>query len=275
MMSGGSLMQEYYTYAKSQLLNKPQIPIEVMNTSAAVFQAIADEMIAIIMEKAKRREPCLLICPVGPIGHYPYFVKRVNEERICLSHVWMVNMDEYLTQEKQWISLAHPLSFRGFMEREVYKKIKPELNVPAEQRFFPDPNRLSQIPEIIAHLGGVDAVFGGIGLNGHVAFNEPQPELSAGEFINLKTRICLIAAETRACNAMGDFYGRLEEMPQFCVTVGMKEIYGASKIRLAVFRPWHSAVLRRAAHGAYSSAFPVSLLQTHADTIIRIPQTIL
>ena len=63
-------------------------------------------------------------------------------------------MDEYLGDDMEWIAIDHPLSFRGFMERTVYSKIKPELNVPEEQRVFPDPNNLEYIPNLIEKLGG-------------------------------------------------------------------------------------------------------------------------
>ena len=48
-------------------------------------------------------------------------------------------MDEYLDDDRKWVPMDHPLSFRGFMERTVYSQIKPELVMPPEQRVFPDP----------------------------------------------------------------------------------------------------------------------------------------
>ena len=166
--------------------------------------------------------------------------------------------------------MSHPLSFRGFMEREVYSQIRPELNVPEGQRVFPDPDNLAYIPELIEKLGGVDVCFGGIGLNGHLAFNEADPSKSPEEFIALKTRVLPISPETRAANAIGDFGGALEDMPGYCVTIGFHEIYHARKIRLGVFRNWHRGVVRRAAYGAPSAEFPVSLLQGREDVLIRM-----
>ena len=137
----------------------------------------------------------------------------VNEQNISLKNVWFINMDEYLDDEKQWISKDHPLSFRGFMQRTVYDKVRPELVMPEDQRVFPDPNHPEYISELIEKLGGVDICFGGIGINGHVAFNEADPSLTNEEFLAQKTRVLEITKETRTANAIGDFNGALEDMP--------------------------------------------------------------
>ena len=181
-------------------------------------------------------------------------------------------MDEYLTDEKKWVPMDHPLSFRGFMERTVYSKIRPELNVPEDHRVFPDPENLDYIPNLIEKLGGVDCAFGGIGINGHLAFNEAQPELTPDEFIQLKTRILPISRETRTANAIGDFGGALEDFPNWCVTIGFNEIYNARRISLGVFRNWHRAVVRRAAYGERSAGFPASLLQGKENVKIRLTE---
>lgn len=264
------MIHEYYQYSREQLLERPKIPLEVGADNEAVFRAMADEMVEEIQSRAALGRTCVFICPVGPVGQYPFFVERVNRENISLKHCWFINMDEYLDGEKKWVPMSHPLSFRGFMEREVYSQIRPELNVPEGQRVFPDPDNLAYIPELIEKLGGVDVCFGGIGLNGHLAFNEADPSKSPEEFIALKTRVLPISPETRAANAIGDFGGALEDMPGYCVTIGFHEIYHARKIRLGVFRNWHRGVVRRAAYGTPSAEFPVSLLQGREDVLIRM-----
>lgn len=206
----------------------------------------------------------------APVGQYPIFVRLVNKEGLSLRNCWFLNMDEYLTDDGQWIAKDDPLSFRGFMEREVYSKIDPALVVPEAQRIFPDPNDLGRIPALIEELGGVDITFGGIGITGHLAFNEPQPQLTAEEFAQLTTRVLDIAPETRATNCIGDLGGALEDMPRKCVTIGMKEILSARKLRLAVFRDWHRAVCRRAAYGDVTASFPATLAQNHPDARLYV-----
>ena len=266
------MRHEYYDYSREQLLRAPKIPMEVMADKPTVFKAIAREMADFIKAKNDRGETTVFICPVGPIGQYPYFVDMVNSEGISLKNCWFINMDEYLDDDKQWIPMDHPLSFRGFMNRTVYTKIRPELNVPEDHRVFPDPNNLEYIPNLIEKLGGVDVCFGGIGINGHLAFNEADETKTCEEFKALKTRVLPISPETRAANAIGDFGGRLEDMPRYCVTIGFNEIYNARRISLGVFRNWHRAVVRRAAYGERSAGFPAPLLQGKENVKIRLTE---
>lgn len=263
----------YYSYSKEELVsNNPKLPVIVMEDNAAVFRSMAEEMTEEIKMHNEKGEKTVFICPVGPVGQYPFFVEMVNKERISLKNVWFINMDEYLDDEKKWIEETHPLSFRGFMNREVYGKIDEELLMPQEQRVFPDPENLDYIPNLIEKLGGVDICFGGIGINGHVAFNEADPSMSPEEFLAQKTRALEITKETRTANAIGDFGGALEDMPHYCVTIGIYEIAHARKIRLGCFRNWHRAVVRRAAYGEATADFPVSLLTGHADINLKITE---
>ena len=263
---------EYYYYTREQLLHAPKLPVAVMEDNAAVFRTMAREMAEEIKRKNALGEKTVFICPVGPVGQYPFFVDMVNQENISLKDVWFLNMDEYLTDEKEWIDKSHSLSFRGFMDRTVYSKIKPALVMPESQRIFPDPRDPENMERTIRDLGGVDICFGGIGINGHVAFNEAQDELTPEQFRALPTRVLEISRETRTANAIGDLNGAVDDMPRWCVTIGMKEICGARKIRLGCFRDWHRAVVRHAAYGEPSAHFPATLLQEHPDALLRITE---
>lgn len=264
------MYHEYYQYDKERLLKNPRLPLICMEDNASVFRVMARQMADEIEAHNRAGEKTVLICPVGPVGQYPYFVDLVNERKLSLKDTWFINMDEYLDENRKWIVTTHPLSFRGFMERTVYLNIDPSLLMPERQRVFPDPENTGRIPALIEELGGVDIAFGGIGINGHVAFNEADPSLAPEAFLAQKTRVLTISPETRAANAIGDFNGALEDMPRECVTVGIHEIAHARKIRLGVFRNWHRAVVRRAAYGEPSTEFPVSLLQSHPDITITM-----
>jgi glucosamine-6-phosphate deaminase len=132
---------------------------------------------------------------------------------------------------------------------------------------FPDPHDPATIGRLIASRGGVDACFGGVGINGHVAFNEP-PEpgvtMSVEEFAALPTRVLDLARETRTINAV-TVGGDVAAIPRRCVTVGMQEVLGARRLRFYCNRPWQAGVVRRLLHGPVTSACPASLLRTHAD----------
>ena len=121
------MKHEYYQYNAEEILSKgPKFPLIIMKDNAEVFKSMADEMADTIVEHNAKGEKTVFICPVGPVGQYPYFVDRVNSEKISLKNVWFINMDEYLDDNKEWVSIDHPLSFRGFMKRTVYDKINPE-----------------------------------------------------------------------------------------------------------------------------------------------------
>ncbi len=263
-------MSNYYQISAQDLGKDAKIPLLKLGDSGEVFYEIALEMVNTIKEHNAAGKRTVFICPVGPVGQYPIFVRLVNRDRVSLKNCWFINMDEYLNDDETYIDFESPLSFHGFMNRTVYSQIAPELLMPEEQRIFPDPKDPGHVARVIAQLGGVDIAFGGIGINGHLAFNEAQDELTAQEFANLQTRVLSISRETLTSNAIGDLNGAIDAMPKKCVTIGMAQILGAKKVRLGVFRDWHRSVVRQAAYGEVSAHFPATLLQNHQDAMIYL-----
>lgn len=261
---------DYYKISAEELGRSAKIPLLKLGGPDEVFYEMALEMLNTIKANNVADRKTVFICPVGPVGQYPIFIRLVNRDRVSLKNCWFINMDEYLNDDESFISQDHKLSFRGFMARNVYDKIDSELVMPPEQRIFPDPQSPEKIGRLIAELGGVDITFGGIGINGHLAFNEADDSLTADEFAALPTRVLSISRETRTANAIGDLNGAIDAMPQKCVTLGMKEILGAKKIRLGVFRDWHRSVIRQAAYGEVSAHFPATLVQKHPDALIYV-----
>lgn len=264
---------DYYTIDSSRLGQNTRIPINKLGDSAMVFQAMAADMVQSIETNNQNGKTTLCIVPVGPVGQYPYFVDMVNAKKVDLKRVWFINMDEYLNDDGSYIDTSHRLSFRGFMEHRVYANIDPKLIMSAEQRIFPDPQDIGNVQRIIDKVGCIDVCYGGIGITGHVAFNEPEP-VSVDEFATRPSRVLDISPETRTINAVGDLNGAIFAMPKRCVTIGMKEILQAKRIRLYCFRDWHRAVVRHAAYGEVSALFPVTLLQHHPDTLITITDNV-
>lgn len=260
----------YYQLSAEALGEGAKIPLKKLGDSGEVFYELALEMTGEIERNNASGKRTVFICPVGPVGQYPVFVRLVNERRLSLRDCWFINMDEYLNDDQTPIDEQSPLSFRGYMRREVYGRLDPALLMPPEQRVFPDPRDPARVARLIAELGGVDVAFGGIGINGHLAFNEPQDELSADQFAALPTRVLDISRETRTANAIGDRGGAIDAMPRKAVTIGMAEILSARRIRLGVFRDWHRAVVRRAAYGEVGAQFPATLCQRHPDAMIYV-----
>ena len=113
--------------------------------------------------------------------------------------------------------------------------------------------------------------WGGVGINGHFAFNEPpEPgeKVSNDEFMNRKTRILKISRETRTINAFMNCSGDLDGIPENCITVGMKEIFMADRIRMCMPRGWNAGALRKILHGPITASVPCSLFQNHKDAVL-------
>jgi glucosamine-6-phosphate deaminase len=212
------------------------------------------------------------IVPVGPVDQFPILARLINEKGISCREVMFINMDEYLDEEDRWVSEDHPLSFRGYMKRAFYDLLPTELAPRTENRVFPDPRGTDAVGKLIEQRGGMDVCFGGIGINGHVAFNEP-PEpgerITVEEFARLPTRVLSLARETRTINSV-TVGGEISVVPRRAVTVGMKEILASRRLRFYCNRPWQSAVVRRVLHGAVTAECPASLLRRHPDAMITM-----
>ena len=199
---------DYFQIPAQELGRNAKIPVLPLGDSGEIFYELALEMVNTIKEHNARGEKTVFICPVGPVGQYPIFVRLVNRDRVSLKNCWFINMDEYLNDDGTYIDKASPLSFRGFMERTVYTKVDEDLLMPPEIDIRIDPADPGKVDRLIEELGGVDIAFGGIGINGHLAFNEAQPELTAEEFAALGTRVLTLTPETKTANAIGDRGGR-------------------------------------------------------------------
>lgn len=257
-----------YDFSADKMQAAARIPVTLTSNIGEAFYEMALEMVNAICEGNAAGRRTVFICPVGPVGQYPIFVRLVNEQRLDLSNCWFFNMDEYLDGDGHCLPESHPLSFHGFMAQNVYGRIDPALIMPPEQRIFPDPADPSALDRKLEELGGADIAFGGIGINGHLAFNEARDDMTPAEFAELGTRIVRLSPETRTANAIGDLGGAIDAMPVQAVTIGIKQILAARKVRLGVFRDWHRAVLRQAVLGPVTAHFPVSLLQEHPDARI-------
>ena len=233
-------------------------------TEYAVYFDMAMAMLEEIIAHNKKGEKTVMIVPVGPTDQYPILAEMVKKFDISLKNVHFFNMDEYMISPTQTVGKDDPLSFYGRMKREFYDRVRPDLVMPESQRHFPEPGKEAEYDRMIEKLGGVDACFGGLGINGHVAFNEP-PEadapMTADEFAALGTRVLPISRETKTINAFGYNRGDLQGMPQWCVTIGMKQILTSRKIYIALNRVWQHGPFKHALLDEQTSSVPASLLQ--------------
>ena len=248
-----------------------EIVLDVCDTEQDLYWKMAMEVLSVIEENNRRGEKTLMVVPYGPLGPYSRLVYLVNKHRISLRNCIFMNMDEYLTDDGKYIDKDDPLSFRGGMDRIFYSQIDDELNVLPENRYFPDPEDPEVLTRLIEEVGKLDMAWGGVGINGHFAFNEPPEPGEActnEEFLARKTRALAISRETKTINCFMNCGGDLEGIPHLCVTVGMQEMFRARRVRMCMPRDWNAGALRKVLHGPIDCHVPCSLFRNHPDATL-------
>ncbi|HIT06262.1 MAG TPA: glucosamine-6-phosphate isomerase [Candidatus Scybalocola faecipullorum] len=266
---------KYEQITQEQLGKGSPIQLEIVDTEEDLYYHMAMDMFDRITANNINGKRSVFIVPVGPIGQYRKLAKMCNQKNVPLQNVWLINMDEYLDEHDRPIPKTHPLSFRGFMEREFYNQVRPDLNVPVSQRIFPEPGREAEIGKLIANLGGVEVAYGGIGINGHIAFNEPpEDDTDDRTFKRLPTRVLSLTRETRTINSVTAANGYIDYIPTRCITVGMKEILSARHIRFYMNRSWQKGIVRKILHGPVTCKVPASFFQEHRDAKLIITKEV-
>lgn len=264
-------MENYNLIAPEKLGEGSSIKLDVSVAEVDIYWKVAIEVLEVIAENNRKGEPTVMVVPYGPLGPYFRLSHLVNKYRVSLKNCVFINMDEYLADDKTYVDINDPLSFRGGMNRIFYDVVDEELNVLPENRIFPDPANPGAVMDIIKKYGKLDLVFGGVGINGHYAFNEPpEPDeiCSNEEFINRPTRVLKISRETRTINAYMNCGADLNAIPDYCITVGMKEMFMAKKIIMIMPRDWNAGALRKILHGEITAKVPCSLFRNHKDATI-------
>ncbi len=266
------MLPEYLTVPATDLGKGTPVKVRVLTDMASIGRDMAEALRTEIVAANREGRGATFIVPVGPVEQYPILARMLNEQSISCRNVVFIGMDEYLTDDDAWLPVSHPLSFRAYLDRMFYNHLDPALAPPPEHRVFPDPRDVAAVPRLIAARGGVDACYGGIGITGHIAFNEPPDQrepMSVEAFAALPTRILSLTCETRTINSV-TVGGEIAVIPHRAVTVGMKEILGSRRLRLYCNRPWQSAVARRVLHGPITPACPASLMRTHPDAMLTV-----
>ena len=237
-----------------------------------LHQRMAEDIAAEIIAAADAGQALNLILPVGPTGQYVYLVMLINEQNLDLAHCTFFFMDEYCDENGRALPPTHPLSFRGiagglFLDR---------LSVPLaeSQVIFPTEDNIDVLSGQIVAAGGIDTCYGGIGIHGHVAFNEPEPGISA-----LACRKVRLNDFTVTINAVrAGVGGNLAGFPREAYTIGMKEILQSKRIRLycrnGIGFDWANTVLRLALFGSPGDDYPVTHIRECDYTIITDEDTL-
>jgi glucosamine-6-phosphate deaminase len=256
-------------YATDIVAGRTPLPVEIVETDIDLYYHIALTLYLEIERNNIAGGTSVFILPVGPVYQYRRLVWLCRLRPLDFSRVHCFFMDEYLDDSGKRIPPEHPLSFRGFIQRELIEPMPGEMNLKADQVLFPDPEDPGDYDRRLEDLGQADICVAGAGINGHLAFNEaPEPdrEIDAQSFMNLPTRVLSLSRETITINSNTALGGAFERIPASAVTVGFKQIFSSKQVRVYFNRPWQRAVVRKLLFGEKTARFPASLLRDHTDT---------
>lgn len=254
--------------SRRQMLDRAGQHLVIVKDIDALHEHFAQTIAREIQANNARGRPTRLILPVGPVGQYPILADMINAQRIPLKNCWFFFMDEYCDDNGIALPADHALSFQGEMEAIFFSKIRKGLMIPARQRIFPDHRNLHTLKDKIESVGGIDTCYGGIGIHGHVAFNEPEPNVAESD-----PRLVYLNEFTVTINCVRSRVGgNLAGFPRKAVTLGMRQILGARRIRLycrnGIALDWANTILRLALFGKPGDDYPVTYIRNHRDYVI-------
>ena len=218
-----------------------------------------------IAEKIKAKaavtdEPFVLGLCTGstPIETYAELARMVQAGELSFRNVISFNMDEYVGLPEE-----HPESYHSFMRTNLFSKIdEPEENIHILNGNAQDLDaECAAYEKAIVEAGGFDLFLGGIGEDGHIAFNEPFSPLTS------RTRVVTLTEDTRIVNSRF-FGGDMNLVPKQALSVGVATVTDSKEVVILAFGPKKARAIHDAVEGPYSHMCTVSALQNHQNGII-------
>ena len=228
---------------------------------AQLSQWAANHVVERINAAAPTAEkPFVLGLPTGssPEGMYRCLVEAYKAGKVSFKHVITFNMDEYVGLPE-----SHPESYHSFMRRNLFDHI----DCPAENIHILNGNaedldaECAHYEQMIEEAGGIDLFLGGIGPDGHIAFNEPFSSLSS------RTRIKTLTTDTIIANSRF-FDNDVNKVPKHALTVGVGTVLAAREVMILVNGHHKSRALQAAVEGPVTQAWTISALQQHPHAIV-------
>ncbi len=193
----------------------------------------------------------------SPLGSYKQLIEWYEKGDIDFSKVTSVNLDEYVGLDG-----ANDQSYRYFMNKNFFEHINIDIN----NTFVPNGCAVDlagegkRYDEHIAELGGIDLQLLGIGLDGHIGFNEPD------KYFVKSTHVVDLHESTIKANSR--FFANIDEVPKRAITMGMVSIMQAKKILLIASGKEKRDILEKAFYGPITPEIPASILQLHPDITV-------
>ncbi|UTV28490.1 glucosamine-6-phosphate deaminase [Photobacterium atrarenae] len=204
--------------------------------------------------------PFVLGLPTGgtPLATYKRLIELYKAGEVSFKHVVTFNMDEYIG-----IPADHPESYRSFMFNNFFNHIDiQEENINLLNGNTADHEAECQRYEAkIKSYGQIHLFMGGVGNDGHIAFNEPASSLSS------RTRIKTLTEDTRIANSRF-FEGNINQVPKYALTIGVGTLLDAKEIMILVTGHAKAQALEAAVEGSVNHLWTVSALQLHPKSLI-------
>jgi len=207
-----------------------------------------------------RVRPFVLGLPTGssPIGTYAHLVRFHQQGKVSFRNVVTFNMDEYIALPE-----THPESYHYFMQHHLFHHIDiPPENINILNGNAPDLElECEQYEDKIRKVGGIHLFLGGIGPDGHIAFNEPGSSLTS------RTRVKTLTYDTRQANSRF-FDDDVEKVPRTALTVGVGTVMDAQEVMILISGYTKARALRQCVEEGVNHFWTVSMLQLHRHGII-------
>ena len=193
----------------------------------------------------------------SPLGTYKQLIEWYEKGDVDFSKVTSVNLDEYVGLDGK-----NDQSYRYFMNKNLFEHINIDIN----NTFVPNgcafdlAEEGKRYDEHIAELGGIDLQLLGIGLDGHIGFNEPD------KYFVKSTHVVKLHESTIKANSR--FFSNQDEVPKRAITMGMVSIMQAKKILLIASGEAKRDILEKAFYGPITPEIPASILQLHPDITV-------
>ena len=206
------------------------------------------------------KKPFVLGWPTGstPLGTYKQLIHLYREGLVSFKHVVTFNMDEYVG-----IAEDHPESYHSFMHQNFFRHI----DIPKENINILNGNakntekECADYEEKIKTLGGIELFLGGMGADGHIAFNVPGSSLTS------TTRLIKLNYDTIVANSRF-FNNDLSQVPKHALTVGVKTVLDSKEVLIVVNGYKKARALQNVVEKGINHMWTLSALQMHPNSII-------
>ncbi len=226
---------------------------------AKSYEEMSEIAANIFKEQLQNNKKSVLGLATGgtPEGFYAKMVEAYKAGEISFAEAKSFNLDEYIGIEP-----SNKASYHYYMDEQLFNHVdmkREDIHVPAG-----DPSQVEkntdQYDQMIEEAGGIDIQLLGIGVNGHIGFNEP------GTSFESYTNVVELTESTREANKI--YFDSIEDVPTHAITMGIKTILNAKKVVLLISGQSKQEAYDRLRSGEVTEDFPASALHKHPDVTV-------